>query len=580
MCFTSKAHLPIAVVPNPLSRSTCGPDTLHPDCGLKIPGTTDNCYLNSISPPSLHIKMTTITAQTCMTPAASSVSQQSSWVGQKTSSVSALIKSLDSTAQIPYVPDVVLPTPPASTASILSSDEPHPALAPVSDIPVHDLVKKTIATSTGVDLDESAFFAADLSAIYQAVQTWRASPIGSRVEIFYAVKCNPSPMVLHFLSLLGVSFDCASSSEIKQVLSLPIAPSGERIIFANPCKPASFIRAATQYDVSLMTFDNADELYKVKRINPNAKLVLRILTDDSKSLCRLGLKFGAPLDSCSGLLRVARQLWLNVVGVSFHVGSGCKDPMQFADAVWRARKVFDMGKEAGFNFDLLDIGGGFERETFDEMALVLRDSFDLYFPESSGVRIIAEPGRFLVSSAFTLATSIIASRRTPKIEASEQAQVVVEEETKSADVMYYINDGVYGSFNCIMFDHQIVHPHPLTIGHRLATVAPPFPPPPNVQRDVDLPVQMGYSNVEKTSVWGPTCDSIDCVRQLVDLPKGMDVGDWIGWSEMGAYTLCAASTFNGFDRSPVLWTTGGNTADAHAVRAILDSFATIATSLR
>ncbi|OXG86665.1 ornithine decarboxylase [Cryptococcus neoformans var. grubii Br795] len=527
--------------------------------------------------------MTSTTVQNYMAPAAPVSTQQSPWAEQQAlqsrSTVSNLIKTLDPAAQIPYVPEVALPTPPATTTpSIISNDEEHPALAPVVDIPVHQLVQQTIAASTGIDIDESAFFAADLSAVYQAVQMWRASPIGSRVEIFYAVKCNPSPAVLHLLSLMGTSFDCASSSEINQVLSLPSAPSGDRIIFANPCKPASFIRTAAQRGVSMMTFDNVDELYKIKRICPNAKLVLRMLTDDSKSLCRLGLKFGAPVDSCPGLLKVAYQLGLNVVGVSFHVGSGCKDPMQFADAVWRARKVFDMGKEAGYNFDLLDIGGGFERETFAEMTQVLKDSFDLYFPEDSGVRIIAEPGRFLVSSAFTLATSIIASRRAPKAEASLQAQAATQEDTKSADVMYYINDGVYGSFNCIMFDHQIVHPHPLTIGHKLATAAPPFPPPPNVQLEVDLPVQMGYKDVEKVSVWGPTCDSIDCVRQLVDLPKGMDVGDWIGWGEMGAYTLCAASTFNGFDRSPVLWTTGGDTEDARVVRAILDSFA--ATSLR
>ncbi|KAK8865877.1 hypothetical protein IAR55_001025 [Kwoniella newhampshirensis] len=527
--------------------------------------------------------MTTTITDQYMAPAETYVRQQRAWAEQQEvpthTTVSDLVKVLDPTAQLPYVPALNLPTPPTTHASLCSYDEEHPALAEVCHTPVHELVQKTIATSTGVDIDESAFFAADLSAVYQAVQTWRASPIGSRVEIFYAVKCNPSPAVLHLLSLLGTSFDCASSSEINQILALPSAPSPDRIVFANPCKPASFIRTAAQKGVSMMTFDNADELYKVKRIYPNAKLILRILTDDSKSLCRLGLKFGAPLATCPGLLQLARQLGLNVVGVSFHVGSGCKDPMQFADAVWRARKVFDMGKEAGFNFELLDIGGGFESETFAEMTQVLSDSFDLYFPEDSGVRIIAEPGRFMVSSAFTLATSIIASRRAHKPEAghSKHTESVEQEEgTSSADVMYYINDGVYGSFNCIMFDHQIVHPHPLTIGHKLATVAPPFPPLPNVHVDVDLPVQMGYTDTEKASIWGPTCDSIDCVRQLVDLPKGMDVGDWIGWGEMGAYTLCAASTFNGFDKSPVLWTTGGSSQDAVTVRAILDAFATSA----
>ena len=156
----------------------------------------------------------------------------------------------------------------------------------------------------------------------------------------------------------------------------------------------------------MMTFDNADELHKIKRYSPNAKLVLRMLTDDSKSLCRLGLKFGAPLSTCPGLLSLAKSLGLNVIGVSFHVGSGCKDPMQFADAVWRARKVFDMGKDVGYEFRFLDVGGGFERETFEEMSQVVKDSLDLYFPESEGVRVVAEPGRFLVSSGMFNASCV------------------------------------------------------------------------------------------------------------------------------------------------------------------------------
>jgi len=122
-----------------------------------------------------------------------------------------------------------------------------------------------------------------------------------------------------------------------------------------------------------------------------------------------------------------------------------------------------------------------------------------------------------------------------------------------------------------MFDHQIVHPYPLTISSILTTARPSFPPPPNVALPVDLPVSLGYKDTEKASVWGPTCDSIDCVRSVVRLPKGLEVGDWLAWGEMGAYTLCAASTFNGFERSPVSWTTGGSTHNSLAVRAILDS---------
>ncbi|WOO77111.1 Ornithine decarboxylase [Vanrija pseudolonga] len=452
----------------------------------------------------------------------------------------------------------------------------HDVLAtPVSDAAVHALVDEIVAQrmeAAEAGHDESAFFAADLGAVYDAVQTWRRSPIGDRVELFYAVKCNPSPMVLHLLSLLGTSFDCASVAEFNAVLALPSAPAADRVIFANPCKPASFIRAAANAGVDMMTFDNADELHKIKRAHPGAKLVLRILTDDSKSLCRLGLKFGAPLDTCASLLALAKSLDLNVIGVSFHVGSGCKDKAQFADAVWRAKKVFGMAEKVGYDFKFLDIGGGFERETFADMSEVVRESLDLYFPEDEGVRVIAEPGRFLVSSAFTLATSIIARRKA--LDAAPAATPAPAGAEDSPEVMYYINDGVYGSFNCIMFDHQIVHPYPLTIGNAPAPAAarPAFPPPPNVQLPTDLTLQLGYADNERASVWGPTCDSIDCVRSLVHLPRGVEVGDWIGWGEMGAYTLCAASTFNGFDRSPVHWTTGGDSPNGREVRRVLDAF--------
>jgi len=486
-----------------------------------------------------------------------------------------MIQVLDPNVSLPYNPVRSLPTPPPTTP-LGTYDPSSPALEYVSDTPLHQLVQEAVNERAIHHLDgsgdEAAFFAADLSAVYEAVKMWRDSAVGDRVEIFYAVKCNPSPVVLHLLSLLGTSFDCASTAEIKQVLSLPSAPDPSRIIFANPCKPPSFIRAAADQGVSMMTFDNADELYKIKRAHPDAKLVLRILTDDSKSLCRLGLKFGAPLDTCPGLLRLASQLDLNVVGVSFHVGSGCKDPNQFADAVWRAKKVFTMGKEVGYDFRFLDVGGGFERETFKEMCEVVRDALDLYFPVESGVRVVAEPGRLLVSSAFTLATNIIARRRALAPIAAPAAPNPEAEEAEGADVMYYINDGVYGSFNCIMFDHQIVHPYPLTISHQPTTSRPNFPPPPNVHLPVDLPVQLGYTDTERASVWGPTCDSIDCVRSMVRLPRGLEIGDWLGWGEMGAYTLCAASTFNGFEKSPVLWTTGGTSPNAIATRTILDSF--------
>lgn len=117
----------------------------------------------------------------------------------------------------------------------------------------------------------------------------------------------------------------------------------------------------------------------------------------------------------------------------------------------------------------------------------------------------------------------------------------------------YINDGVYGSFNCIMFDHQTVHPYVVTLNGS-------FPSSSSLAREALIPC----------SVWGPTCDSIDCVCPLVELPSGLEVGDWLGFRGMGAYTLCAASQFNGFETSHVVYTSGiEGSIEANAVRGVL-----------
>lgn len=224
-----------------------------------------------------------------------------------------------------------------------------------------------------------------------------------------AVKCNPDPYVLRLLAALGAGFDCASNGEIATVLGLGgVDPS--RVVFANPCKATSFIRSAAKAGVDKMTFDNEDELYKIARAHPRAKLIVRILADDSKSICRFGTKFGASLEVVPRLLTKARELHLDVIGVSFHVGSGCYDPTIYEDAVRRARDAFDIGSQVGYRFSLLDVGGGFEDGRLETAASVLTRAVQHYFPDRTGIKVIAEPGRYYVSRAFSLATNIIARR--------------------------------------------------------------------------------------------------------------------------------------------------------------------------
>ena len=313
--------------------------------------------------------------------------------------------------------------------------------------------------------------------------------------------------MLRLLAALGTGFDCASKAEIEQVLSVGVEPS--RIIYAQPCKTKSYIRYAAQQGVKQMTFDNADELYKIKAHYPNAELFLRILTDDSSSMCRLSLKFGASLDCTKELLELAKALDLNIVGVSFHVGSGASDPQSFVKAINDSRYVFDQAAELGFDLKVLDVGGGFSGDTFNEMAHVLSNALDENFPSS--VRVIGEPGRYYVSSAFTLACNVIARRE------------IEDPATGATSYMLYLNDGVYGNFSSIMFDHQ----------HPSARI---------------LQKGGGDSNVNPTdySIWGPSCDGIDRITEACTLRGVLDVGDWLYFEDMGAYTRCSATKFNGF----------------------------------
>lgn len=450
---------------------------------------------------------------------------------------------------------------------------------------------------------EDAFFVADLGAVIRQHKKWQNCL--PRVEPFYAVKCNTDPEVLRTLLPLCAGFDCASKGEIETMLGMGVSPSN--IIYANPCKSPEHIRYARDHGVHLMTFDNADELAKVKAINPQAKMVLRILTDDSKSVCRFGTKFGAHLPATYPLLQTARHLGLDVVGVSFHVGSGCQDPMAFDDAVRRAKKVFEEGARLGYRFSLLDVGGGFPGSekrhtaddpdihgkaegsvTFEAIAAVLGKAIYTHFPDPA-VRVIAEPGRYYVAPAFTLATTITSRRAVyhPAVAAGDSLNaandstlpqravsmdcgpaevgeggradggkpggVLIEESgaegprqetaqgTLSAgedkSFMYYVNDGVYGSFNCLLFDHAQAFPKVLSAKAR------------PVRHKESAWVGAWY----ECSVWGPTCDSMDCISKKTLLPEMM-IGDWLYFEEMGAYTLSAASRFNGFELSHVFYT--------------------------
>ncbi|XP_072042844.1 ornithine decarboxylase-like [Amphiura filiformis] len=224
-----------------------------------------------------------------------------------------------------------------------------------SDTTLRDLIRKKVAdTSTREDADDG-FYLVDLGKVVSQFKRWKKCL--PKVHPFYAIKCNPDPMILRILVKLGAGFDCGSKIEIGRALGVGASPSN--IIYANTCKQESHVRFAKQNGVHLMTFDNEDELIKIKKAYPEAQVVLRLAPDDSSSIVKLSCKYGCHVDEAMDLLKTAKDLTLNVIGVSFHVGSVNQDPESFAEPIKATRRVFDEAQKLGFHMQILDIGGGF-----------------------------------------------------------------------------------------------------------------------------------------------------------------------------------------------------------------------------
>ncbi|KAF3016078.1 hypothetical protein E8E15_006789 [Penicillium rubens] len=364
--------------------------------------------------------------------------------------------------------------------------------------------------------DES-FFIADLGQIIRQHRRWTQSVPGIRPH--YAVKCNRDPTFLKVLAELGTGFDCASIEEMRAVLSLGVDPA--RILFANPCKAPAAVAFAREVGVLRTTFDNIDELDAIKIHMPEAQLLLRIYANDEGAFICLGEKFGAQLDTTEELLSRAWELGLNMIGVSFHVGTGATNPASFCKGIKDARLAFSQAERLGFHPKILDIGGGFQDDCFESMAPVIRDAIRSEFP--AGITTIAEPGRFFARSVYTLVCRVISRRR----QLGSAALSGVPD-------MLYQNDGIYGNFMNVIMEKEIMVPY--LVKNKKARVLLHKPKSEDALQVTD----------HRYSIWGPTCDSTDCVVREVTFDSEVKVGDWLKYKNMGAYTSTTATQFNGF----------------------------------
>ena len=328
-------------------------------------------------------------------------------------------------------------------------------------------------------------------------------------EVLYAVKCNPEPVVLRALWEGGVRrFDCASAAEVALVRSL-FPEAG--IHFMHPVKARGAIREAwARQGVRDFVLDHPDELAKILAETgagaaDGLGLLVRLALPRGAAAYDLSGKFGAAPEEAAALLCAARRHAARL-GLSFHVGSQCLDPLAWSRAIALAGEV---AREAGVPLEVLDVGGGFpaaypgmEPPPLGAFFAAIGDAVEK--AGLGGLALWAEPGRSLVAGG---------------------ASVVVQVQLRRGDVLY-VNDGVYGALSDagapgFLFPARLIRPE--------------GPAPSAVLRGFAL--------------FGPTCDSADRMPGPFLLPEDAGEGDWIEIGQLGAYGACLRTAFNGFDRA-------------------------------
>ncbi|HVM61080.1 MAG TPA: type III PLP-dependent enzyme [Verrucomicrobiae bacterium] len=338
-----------------------------------------------------------------------------------------------------------------------------------------------------------------------------------RVQAYYAVKANPDPEIVRTLFKAGASFDVASLPELRIVCeNIKELPAKKRqqwiwdkIIYANPIKAHETLAELDHYN-PLVTYDNAEEIRKIKKFSPNAGLALRLKVANTGAMVELSSKFGAAPGEAVDLILEADRAGLTVEGLSFHVGSQTTNYENYVQALNLAASIFKEAQDRGYRkMNVLDIGGGFPApyddsvKPFQELARVINRELNRLFPKE--IQILAEPGRFMVATA-----GIAISR-------------IIGKAVRDGKLCYYIDDGVYHTFSGVIFDHCRYQFQAFKKG------------PPQI-----------------CSVFGPTCDALDVVSMAEHLPANLRLGDLLYSKNIGAYSHASATYFNGFPPAKVV----------------------------
>jgi diaminopimelate decarboxylase len=331
------------------------------------------------------------------------------------------------------------------------------------------------------------------------------------------MKANSNLSILKLLAGLGAGFDIVSGGELQRVLKADKRAAG-RVVFSGVGKTEPEIDAALRAGILMFNIESESELQtlaaRAAALKKKARVAFRVNPDvaaATHAYISTGLhehKFGVPVDTARELYKLAaKERWLDVSGISAHIGSQIMDVTSFNEAVTRLVDLLRELRGAGLKLRYVDAGGGLgihyhrqaetDRTPFADRAKTYAQAIT---GALKGMRahIIVEPGRSIIGPSGVLVTRVVYRKQN-----NSKRFVIVD-----AAMTDLIRPSLYGAY------HEIV---PLRC--------------------------MENESTSPCDVVGPVCESGDFFARNRDLPN-VEEGELLAILDTGAYGMSLSSNYN------------------------------------
>ena len=338
--------------------------------------------------------------------------------------------------------------------------------------------------------------------------------------ICFAMKSNANLAVLQTLLNEGAGVDIVSIGEFKKALKLKVDP--KKVVFASVGKTEEEIAFAIKQGILFFNVESVPELEEINRIakkmGKKTQAALRInpdveaATHDFVTTGTLKNKFGIDLRSTHNLLKDRRKYPnVKITGLHIHIGSQIITSTPFITAIQKVIAFIETLKKEGIKLEYLDIGGGLGIIYKDETPQTAQDFANAILPflEKAELKIVMEPGRFIVGNAGIFVTKLLYMK-------------------DNGFKKFYIVDGGM---------NDLIRPSLYNAYHSI------------------VPVKQTNTSLDKFDVVGPICESGDFFAKERILPQ-LKKGDLLAIMSAGAYGYVMSSNYNVRCRVPEIFVKG------------------------